>query len=116
MRHLKKKKFFHGGHAQRQAFLRQFAISFFIHSKALTTATRAKEVRPFIEKLISLGRTDTLATRRLLLKKLNHRSTADKLMKVISPKYKDRKGGYTRLIKINPRQGDAARQVLITLV
>jgi large subunit ribosomal protein L17 len=116
MRHLKKKKFFHGGHAQRQAFLRQFAISFFSHSKIITTATRAKESRPFIERLITIGKIDSLATRRLLIKKLDHRSTAEKLIKVISPKYKDRKGGYTRVVKLNPRQGDGAKQVMLTLV
>jgi large subunit ribosomal protein L17 len=116
MRHLKKKKFFHGGHAQRQAFLRQLAISFFNHSKIVTTSTRAKEIRPFIEKLITIGKTNTLASRRLLIQKIGHRSTVDKLLKDISPKYKERKGGYTRQVKFNPRQGDGAKQVMLTLV
>lgn len=116
MRHLKKKKFFNGGHAQKQAFLRQFAISLFTHGKVVTTSTRAKEARPFVEKLISLGRTNTLSTRRQLIKKLNHRGTVEKLLKVISPKYLERKGGYTRLIKLEPRRGDGAKQVIISLV
>jgi len=116
MRHLKKKKFFRGGHAQRLAFLKQSAASLLVHGKIMTTATRSRHIRPYVERLITIGKKDTLANRRLLIKKIGDPKIADKVLKVISPKYAKRAGGYTRVAKIGPRQGDGAWQVLVTLI
>ena len=81
-----------------------------------TTLTRAKEVRSLAEKMITLGKKNTLASRRKALSFITKEDVVTKLFTEIAPKYEDRNGGYTRIYKIGPRRGDAAEMAIITLV
>ena len=81
-----------------------------------TTVTRAKEVRAVAEKMITIGKTNDLHSRRQVLAYVTKEDVAKKLFEEISPKYSDRNGGYTRIIKTGPRRGDAAEMAIIQLV
>ena len=81
-----------------------------------TTVTRAKEVAPLAEKMITLAKDNTLASYRQALAFITKEDVANKLFKEIGPKYADRKGGYTRIVRIGPRRGDAAEMAIIQLV
>lgn len=81
-----------------------------------TTVTRAKELRSVAEKMITLGKTNTLHSKRQALSYITDRDVVKKLFDEIAPKYADRNGGYTRIIKTGPRQGDAAEMAIIQLV
>jgi len=81
-----------------------------------TTLTRAKEVRSIAEKMITLGKKNTLASRRAALKFITKEDVVTKLFTEIAPKYDERQGGYTRIYKIGPRRGDAAEMAILTLV
>ena len=81
-----------------------------------TTVTRAKEVAPLAEKMITLAKDNTLASYRQALAFITKEDVANKLFKEIGPKYADRKGGYTRVVRIGPRRGDAAEMAIIQLV
>lgn len=96
--------------------MKNLAKSLFLHEKIETSEAKAKELRPYIEKIITRGRTDTIHNRRLVLRVINEPLLIEKLFKVIGPKYKDRKGGYTRIIKTGMRASDAARMAIIELV
>jgi len=85
------------------------------HGKINTTEAKAKEIRPRIEKLVSKARTDTLANRRLLARHLSSKSVK-KMMGNIGPKYAERKGGYTRIVKMGTRKGDASPMATIEFV
>jgi len=100
---------------QRRALLRSLASSLILKEKITTTETKAKRLKPFLEKFISRSRKDTLANRRLLLKDFSLK-IVDKLMKELGPRYKNRPGGYSRIIKINPRKTDSAKMAVIELV
>jgi large subunit ribosomal protein L17 len=103
---------------QRVALLSSLANSLVIHGKIKTTEARAKEVRPFIEKLITKGRSGSLAARRLITARLGgNKLVTKKIVDELSPKYKDRKGGYTRITKLpTNRQGDASPLAQIEFV
>ena len=101
---------------QRRALLRSLAESLLSRGKIVTTEAKAKELRPFVEKLITRGKSEALDSRRLLLSKLGNRTVVKKMVEEISKKYKDRKGGYTRIIKQSPRLGDGSKMALIELV
>lgn len=116
MRHRNTKKILGRGKAHRRSLTRNFVSSFFIHEKVRTTEARAKAMKPVIEKLITTGKTDTLKARRDIIKKVSTNLIATKIIKDIAPRYKERKGGYTRIIKIGPRSGDGAPEVYLTLV
>lgn len=116
MRHRKKNKILDRGKSQRKALLVNLAKSLFINQKIKTTSAKAKFLRPFAEKLITLGKNNNLSARRLLIKKLNDKEVAKKILEEVSPKYKERKGGYTRIIKIGFRKGDGAEMVQIEFV
>ena len=81
-----------------------------------TTLTRAKEVKPLAEKMITLGKKNTLAARRQALAFITKESVVKKLFDTIAPEYADRNGGYTQIFKIGPRRGDAAEMAIIRLV
>ena len=101
---------------QRIAMLRNLTTSLLENGKIETTVTRAKEVRSTAEKMITLGKTNTLHTRRQAMSYITKEDVVKKLFDEIAPKYAERNGGYTRIIKIGPRKGDAAMMVVIELV
>jgi len=116
MRHRKKSKKLHRGTSHRRALLRNLTISLILHKKLITTIAKAKYFRPFVEKLITIGKNKNLSTRRQLIKELNNEKVAKKILEEVSPKYIERKGGYTRIIKIGFRKGDNAEIVQIELI
>lgn len=115
MRHRKKKLKLTKTKNQRRALLQSLASSLILKEKIITTEAKAKKLKPVLEKYISRARKDTLANRRLLLKNLSPK-IVNKLMKELGPRYKDRAGGYSRVIKINPRKTDSAKMAIIELV
>ena len=102
--------------AQRKALLRQQVTDLLEHGKMETTFYRAKEVQPVVEKMITLGKKNTLATYRKALSYITKEDVANKLFKEIAPKYADRNGGYTRVTRTGERRGDAAEMAVIELV
>jgi len=101
---------------QRIAMLRNLTTSLLENGKIETTVTRAKEVRSTAEKMITLGKTNTLHTRSQAMSYITKEDVVKKVFDEIAPKYADRNGGYTRIIKIGPRRGDAAEMCIIELV
>ncbi len=101
---------------QRRAMLRQQVTDFLNTGKMETTVTRAKEIAPLAEKMITLGKKNTLATRRQALAFITKEDVVTKVFKELAPKYAERNGGYTRITKIGPRRGDAAEMAVIELV
>ena len=101
---------------QRKAMLRAMVTYLLENGQIKTTLTRAKEVAPVAEKMITLGKANTLASYRQALGYITKEDVAQKLFKEIAPKYADRNGGYTRIVKIGPRRGDAAEMAIIQLV
>lgn len=102
--------------AQRQAMLRGMVTYLLENGSIETTLTRAKEVRSLAEKMITLGKTNTLASRRAALAYITKEDVVYKLFNEIAPRYEDRNGGYTQIYKLGPRRGDAAEMALIKLV
>ncbi|GAG37057.1 unnamed protein product, partial [marine sediment metagenome] len=100
---------------QRKALLKSLARAIFIHKKIKTTEAKAKEVSMFAEKCITRAKKGDLSSRRILVKYFS-KDLVKKLMDEIAPKYKDRKGGYTRIIKLGPRKSDGAKMAIIELV
>ena len=102
--------------AQRKAMLRQLTTDLLEKGRIETTVTRAKEVQPVAEKMITLGKENTLASYRRALSFITREDVANKPFKEIAPSYADRNGGYTRVTRIGPRRGDAAEMAVIELV
>lgn len=102
--------------AQRKALLRQQVTDLLEHGKLETTFTRAKEVQPVVEKMITLGKKGGLANYRRALAYITKEDVANKLFKDVAPGYKERNGGYTRVTRTGPRRGDAAEMAVIELV
>ena len=100
----------------RKAMLRAMVTYLLENEKIETTVTRAKEVRSMAEKIITTAKTDNLHSRRQVLAYVTKEDVVKKLFEEIAPKYEDRNGGYTRIIKIGPRRGDAAEMAIIELV
>ena len=100
----------------RIATLRNLVTSLLENGKIETTVAKAKEVRCMAEKMITLGKTNTLHTRRQALGYITKEDVVTKVFEEIAPKYSERNGGYTRIIKIGPRRGDAAEMAIIELV
>lgn len=96
--------------------LRSLATSFMVYEKITTTKTKAKAIRPVVEKLITLGKLDTLHNRRQVLKVLYVEGATKKVFEVLGPRFKERKGGYTRITKLPRRAGDAAEMAVLELV
>ena len=102
---------------QRQALLNSLALNLIVREKIKTTEPKAKELRPFMEKLITRAKTGNLATRRLMISKLSNRDKEiKKLFEIIAPKYADKKGGYIRILKLGARKSDGARMAMIEFV
>lgn len=102
--------------AHRIAMLRNLATDLIRHERLITTEARAKALRPFAEHLITLGKQGTLHARRQALATVYDPSMADKLMHVLAPRFRGRPGGYTRIVRLGQRRGDAAPLVQISLV
>ena len=100
----------------RKAMLRAMVTYLLENGKIETTVTRAKEVRSVAEKMITLGKKNTLASRRAALAYITKEDVVTKLFSEIAPAYADRNGGYTRILKTGPRRGDAAEMAIIQLV
>ena len=100
----------------RRAMLRTLVTNLLEYGRMETTVTRAKEVAPLAEKMITLGKQNTLAAKRAVLTFVTKEDVMKKLFDQIAPGYEDRSGGYTRITKIGPRRGDAAEMAVIELV
>ena len=100
----------------RKAMLRAMVTFLLENGKIETTVTRAKEVRIMAEKMITLGKEGSLHSKRQVFAYVTKEGVAKKLFDEIAPKYADRNGGYTRIVKIGPRRGDAAEMAIIQLV
>ncbi|MCQ2221291.1 MAG: 50S ribosomal protein L17 [Prevotella sp.] len=116
MRH--NKKFNHLGRtaSHRKAMLANMAISLIMHKRITTTLAKAKELKKFVEPLITRSKDDTTNSRRVVFSYLQDKYAVTELFKVISEKVANRPGGYTRIIKLGARQGDAAQVAFIELV
>ncbi len=101
---------------QRRAMLRAMVTYLLENGKIETTVTRAKEVSSMAEKMITLGKAGDLHSKRQIYAYVTKEDVAKKLIDEIAPKYADRNGGYTRIIKTGPRRGDAAEMAIIQLV
>ncbi len=101
---------------QRKAMLRAMVTYLLENGKIETTVTRAKEVRAMAEKMITIGKTQDLHSKRQVMAFVTKETVTKKLFDEIAPKYADRNGGYTRIIKTGPRRGDAAEMAIIELV
>lgn len=96
--------------------MRNLATSLFRHERIETTTAKAKELRPYAERLITLARRGDVHARRLAAMKIQDREVLGKLFDEIAPRYMERPGGYTRVLKLGNRKGDAAEMSLIELV
>lgn len=102
--------------AHRKAMMRGLVTDLLENGSIETTVYRAKDVRRVAEKMITLGKKDTLHTKRQALSYITKEDVVNKLFTEIAPKYADRNGGYTRIMKLGPRVGDAAEMAVIELV
>jgi large subunit ribosomal protein L17 len=102
--------------AHRLALLRNLSLALFDKEKIRTTLAKAKEVRPFAEKLLTLSKRETLHARRLVSRSIHDRGVVAKLLDTLSARYAQRNGGYTRILKLGPRRGDGAEMAILELV
>jgi large subunit ribosomal protein L17 len=116
MRHRVKGKKLRRDSAQRKALLRSLVTSFLEKERIRTTLAKAKATRPLAEKMITLGKKNSLHSRRLALRFLYKREVVKKLFDEIGPRFSERPGGYTRIIKVGPRAGDGAEMAILELV
>jgi large subunit ribosomal protein L17 len=116
MRHNLKGRKLNRTSSHRKALLENMATSLLKHEQIKTTVPKAKELRPFVEKLISLGKSGTLANRRRADAVLMDREVTKKLFSEIADRYTERNGGYTRIMKAGFRYGDAAPMAIIELI
>lgn len=115
MRHLRKHRKFGRPADFRKTFLWNLVNALVMKERIKTTEARAKEIRSFVEKAISRAKNDTLANRRLLLKRYNPK-TVNKLFLNLGPRFKERNGGFCRIMKLGFRKNDGAKMVLIELI
>ena len=101
---------------QRRAMLRQMVTDFLDYGKLETTVTRCKEIAPLAEKMITLGKKNTLHSRRQAMGFMTREDVVTKVFAETAPGYAERNGGYTRITRIGPRRGDAAEMAIIELV
>lgn len=102
--------------AHRLALLRNLSTQLFRSERIRTTLGKAKELRPFAEKLVTLSKRETLHARRLVARHIHDRDVVAKLFDTLSARYAQRPGGYTRIMKLGPRRGDAAEMAVVELV
>lgn len=111
MAYTKKARVFARPANQRRALMRSLARSLVIHETISTTEAKAKELRPFVERLVTYAKTNTLASRRLAMSRLQDEAAVKKLFTTIGPRYADRKGGYTRVVKRAKRGSNDGRKL-----
>ncbi len=116
MNHRKKGRKFNRTAEHRDALLRNLATSLFLHGRVETTVAKAKELRTFAEPLISKAKRGDLHARRLVQRQITQTQALEKLFGEIGPRYAERPGGYTRVLHLGHRQGDAADVAIIELV
>ena len=116
MRHRKAGRQLRRTSEQKLALMRNLATSLIESGSIETTEAKAKELRPFVEKLVTKARTGTLHARRLAGRHIQKREAADKLFQEVGPKFKSRAGGYPRILKTGHRKGDGADMARIELI
>jgi large subunit ribosomal protein L17 len=116
MRHRKSGRHFNMPSAHRGAMMRNLAISLFEHELIKTTLPRAKELRRVAEPLITIAKEDSVAHRRMVFNRTRSDAAVGKLFDELGPRYKDRPGGYTRILKCGYRHGDSAPMAYVELV
>ncbi len=116
MRHMLKGRKLRRTTAHREALLRNLVTSLIDKERVTTTTAKAKEARPLAEKMITLGKKGDLHARRQALQVLYKESTAVRLFDVVAPRFSERQGGYTRIVKIGPRKGDGAEMAVLELL
>lgn len=117
MRHSKKGRTFGRKRDVRVAFLRSLAEALISRERIVTTEARAKELRPLVERFITAGKSGSVSARRALIEKLGGRErTAKKIIEVLSPRFKNRNGGYTRITKVAKRASDGRKSAVIEFV
>jgi large subunit ribosomal protein L17 len=103
--------------SHRNAMIRNMAVSLILHERIITTVPKAKNLRPVVEKLVTLARESSVHHRRLAFARLRDKEAVSKLFAVIGPRFKERPGGYTRILKLaKPRLGDNGQRAIIELV
>lgn len=101
----------------RKALVQNLSIELITHGKIKTTETKAKAIKPVVEKLVTLAKNDTIANRRVAFTKLNNKEAVKALFETVAPKFKQRPGGYCRILKIaEGRLGDGAKEAYIAFV
>lgn len=117
MRHHNNKRKFGRSKNQKKALVNSLALNLIVREKIKTTEPKAKELRPFIEKLVTKAKSGDMATRKVVVSKLtNRKKEVKKLFEVIAPRYKDKNGGYTRVLKLGVRKSDGAKMAQIEFV
>lgn len=100
----------------RKALLKSLALSLVIHKKITTTEAKAKELRPFVEKLVTRAKVNNIASKRMLVAKIGAGKGVTELMSKLAPKYEKRLGGYTRIVKLQRRLSDGSPMAVIEFV
>jgi len=116
MRHAKQGRKLGMVSAHRKAMLGNMVCSLFEHGRIKTTVSKAKEAKPLAEKMITLGKKGDIAARRQAVARLRSKDAVHTLFADVAPRFADRPGGYTRIIRIGQRPGDAAEMVFLELV
>jgi large subunit ribosomal protein L17 len=116
MRHGKTNRRFSRRPEHRKAMLANMAASLITHEQIVTTLPKAKDIRPIVEKLVTLGKKGTLHARRQAISEMRDRDAVKRLFEVVAPRYKERNGGYLRIIKAGFRYGDSAPVAVIEFV
>ena len=116
MKHLVKRKRLRRNTAQRRALLRNLVTSFLEKERIRTTLAKAKAARPLAEKMITLAKKNTLHARRQTLRFIYKEPVVNKLFEELGPRFSERPGGYTRIVKVGPRTGDGAEMAILELI
>ena len=116
MRHKKSGRKFNRNSSHRRAMFRNMAANLVLHERIETTEAKAKAVKGYAEKMVTLGKRGDLHARRLAMAELRSNDVVHHLFANVAPRFAERPGGYTRIVKMGPRQGDAAPMVLLEFV
>ncbi len=116
MRHRKKGSILSRKIGPRRALIKGLAANLVLYEKIKTTEAKAKTVRSYVERLVTVAKEPTLSNRRILISRLPTEGPAKKLIEVLGPRYKDRRGGYLRITKLGQRKGDKAKIAIIEFV
>ena len=116
MRHRRKGRQLSRTASHKKAMLSNMATSLFQHERIQTTTAKAKELRPYAERLITLARRGDLHARRLAARSIHDKEALQKLFDTLGPRYADRDGGYMRILKLGRRKGDGSQVALVQLV